>query len=234
MSDGDGTPERRSGGRDRERDPEERRATRTPGPTREGDSLADVVEMLLDKGIVINADIAVSVGETELLGVHIRAAIASFETAAEYGLQFPDGTDMRRVEAASGRTEMHSKGGSPLAIGSPGTPAGGPSPKNPVEDDEREDESEEDEGEGDDGESGATDSGTDADGGPAGEARDDAGPAGGDSGTGEAVENAGGAEDDSDGDGNGDGGGDGAGASTDEEGEREREGPSSEVGDDES
>ena len=76
------------------------------GPTRTSDSLADVVEMLLDKGVVVNADIVVSVGDTELLGVQLRAAIASFETAAEYGLEFPEGTDMRRVEAASGRSEL--------------------------------------------------------------------------------------------------------------------------------
>lgn len=62
--------------------------------------------MLLDKGIVINADIAVSIGDTQLLGVQIRAAIASFETAAKYGLEFPEGTDMRRVAAAAGEPEL--------------------------------------------------------------------------------------------------------------------------------
>ncbi|WP_433627182.1 gas vesicle protein GvpJ [Halomicrococcus sp. NG-SE-24] len=74
-----------------------------PGPTRSQADLAEMLEMLLDKGVVINADIAVTVGETELLGVKLRAAIASFETAAEYGLEFPEGTDMERVEAASDR-----------------------------------------------------------------------------------------------------------------------------------
>ncbi|SFC48880.1 Gas vesicle protein [Halobiforma haloterrestris] len=69
-------------------------------PSRQKTDLAEVVEMLLDKGIVINADIAVSIGDTQLLGVQLRAAIASFETAAEYGLEFPEGTDMRRVAAA--------------------------------------------------------------------------------------------------------------------------------------
>ena len=62
--------------------------------------------MLLDKGVVINADIAVSVGDTELLAIQIRAALASFETAAEYGLEFPDGTDMQRVAEASGRSSV--------------------------------------------------------------------------------------------------------------------------------
>ncbi|XVH31164.1 gas vesicle protein GvpJ [Haloferacaceae archaeon DSL9] len=71
------------------------------GAVRRSDSLADVVEMLLDKGIVINADIVVTIGDTQLLGIHLRAAIASFETAAAYGLAFPEGTDMERVNAVA-------------------------------------------------------------------------------------------------------------------------------------
>jgi hypothetical protein len=56
-------------------------------------NLADVVERILDKGLVINADIAVSVAGTELLGIKIRATLASFETAARFGLEFPSGTN---------------------------------------------------------------------------------------------------------------------------------------------
>jgi len=61
---------------------------------RGGDTLADVVERILDKGLVINADIVVSVAGTELLGIKIRAYLASFETAAKYGLEFPSGTNL--------------------------------------------------------------------------------------------------------------------------------------------
>ncbi|QLK26305.1 gas vesicle protein [Natrinema zhouii] len=75
-------------------------------PSRQKADLAEVVEMLLDKGIVINADIAVSIGDTQLLGVQVRAAIASFETAAKYGLEFPEGTDMRRVAEAVDDPEL--------------------------------------------------------------------------------------------------------------------------------
>lgn len=57
------------------------------------DSLLDVVDRILDKGLVINADITVSVVGIELLGIRIRAAIASFETAARFGLGFPTGTN---------------------------------------------------------------------------------------------------------------------------------------------
>ncbi|MGA9402942.1 gas vesicle protein GvpJ [Haladaptatus sp.] len=76
------------------------------GPTRSQSDLAEMLELLLDKGVVINADIVVTVGETELLGVKLRAAIASFETAAQYGLEFPEGTDMKRVEEAAGVEEL--------------------------------------------------------------------------------------------------------------------------------
>lgn len=54
-----------------------------------GTSLFDVIDRILDKGVVINADISVSLVGVELLGIKIRATIASFETAAKYGLQFP-------------------------------------------------------------------------------------------------------------------------------------------------
>ncbi|WP_442908743.1 gas vesicle protein GvpJ [Halodesulfurarchaeum sp.] len=69
-----------------------------PKPTRTQGDLAELVETLLDKGVVINADIVVTVGDTELLGVQLRAALASFETAAKYGLEFPAGTNMKRVQ----------------------------------------------------------------------------------------------------------------------------------------
>ncbi len=62
--------------------------------TREGPStLIEVIERILDKGIVINADITVSVAGVELLGIRARIAIASFETAAKCGLEFPSGTN---------------------------------------------------------------------------------------------------------------------------------------------
>lgn len=73
-----------------------------PKPTRSQGDLAELLETLLDKGVVINADIAVTVGDTELLGIKLRAALASFETAAAYGLEFPSGTDMDRVHDQAG------------------------------------------------------------------------------------------------------------------------------------
>ncbi|SNR69970.1 gas vesicle protein GvpJ [Halorubrum vacuolatum] len=84
-----------------------------PKPTRAQGDLAETLELLLDKGVVVNADIAVSVGDTELLGIELRAAIASFETAAEYGLEFPTGTDMERVQSKADHSSENSVQPSP-------------------------------------------------------------------------------------------------------------------------
>jgi len=70
------------------------------------DSLGDIIDRLLDKGLVINADITVSLAGVELLGIKIRAALASLETAARYGLQLPSGTNYETAawkEAAAGK-----------------------------------------------------------------------------------------------------------------------------------
>jgi ssDNA-binding Zn-finger/Zn-ribbon topoisomerase 1 len=60
-------------------------------------TLVDVIDRVLDKGLVINADICVSVAGVELLGIKVRAALASFETAAKYGLEFPSGTNYEKA-----------------------------------------------------------------------------------------------------------------------------------------
>ena len=63
-------------------------------PERESSGLAGAIDRILDKGLVVNADIQVDVSGVELLGIKIRAALASFETAARYGLAFPTGTNL--------------------------------------------------------------------------------------------------------------------------------------------
>ncbi|PSB27163.1 gas vesicle protein [Stenomitos frigidus] len=53
-----------------------------------GSSLADVLERVLDKGIVIAGDISVSVATTELLNIRIRLLIASVDKAKEMGINW--------------------------------------------------------------------------------------------------------------------------------------------------
>ena len=55
---------------------------------RGGDTLADVLERVLDKGVVIVGDIGVSILDIELLTLKIRLLIASAETAREMGIDW--------------------------------------------------------------------------------------------------------------------------------------------------
>jgi Gas vesicle protein len=54
----------------------------------QGSSLADVLERVLDKGIVIAGDISVSVADTELLNIRIRLLISSVDKAREIGINW--------------------------------------------------------------------------------------------------------------------------------------------------
>jgi hypothetical protein len=54
----------------------------------QGSTLADVLERVLDKGIVIAGDISVSVGSTELLSIRIRLLISSVDKAKEMGINW--------------------------------------------------------------------------------------------------------------------------------------------------
>lgn len=53
-----------------------------------GTTLVDVLERVLDKGIVIAGDISVSVGSTELLSIRIRLLVASVDKAREIGINW--------------------------------------------------------------------------------------------------------------------------------------------------
>ena len=68
-------------------------------------TLVDVIDRILDKGLVINADITISLVGVELLGIKIRAALASFETAAKYGLEFPSWTNVQAIKSEQSATE---------------------------------------------------------------------------------------------------------------------------------
>lgn len=49
-------------------------------------TLVDLLDRILDKGLVINADLIVSVAGIPLLGVNLRAALAGMETMLKYGV----------------------------------------------------------------------------------------------------------------------------------------------------
>ena len=51
-------------------------------------NLADILERVLDKGIVIAGDITISLVEVELLNIKVRLLIASVDKAMEMGINW--------------------------------------------------------------------------------------------------------------------------------------------------
>ena len=54
----------------------------------QGSSLADILERVLDKGIVIAGDISISLVDVELLTIKVRLVVASVDRAMEMGINW--------------------------------------------------------------------------------------------------------------------------------------------------
>jgi len=52
-------------------------------------TVIDLLDRILDKGVVINGDITISIVGVDLLSLKINLVIASLETAKRYGLKLP-------------------------------------------------------------------------------------------------------------------------------------------------
>ncbi len=98
------------------------RARAWSGP--HSDSLADVLERVLDKGIVIVGDVVVSVLDVELLTLKLRLFIASADTAREMGLDWWTADPFFNSKARSLREENEELRGRLAALEAGGrTPA---------------------------------------------------------------------------------------------------------------
>jgi hypothetical protein len=64
------------------------RASRSPDSRPESANLADILERVLDKGIVIVGDIRVNLLDIELLTIKIRLLVASVDKARELGIDW--------------------------------------------------------------------------------------------------------------------------------------------------
>ncbi len=49
-------------------------------------TLSDLLDRVLDKGIILDADLVISLADVPLIGVNLRAAVAGMETMVKYGL----------------------------------------------------------------------------------------------------------------------------------------------------
>jgi hypothetical protein len=57
-------------------------------PSRTGTGLVDILDRVLDKGLVVAGDIRVSLAEVELLTIRIRLMVCSIDKAQQIGLDW--------------------------------------------------------------------------------------------------------------------------------------------------
>ena len=85
-----------------------------PGRPESTASLADILERVLDKGIVIAGDIQINLLDIELLTIKLRLLVASVDKAREMGINWWEGDptlqrvgdDQERVENGGGVKEL--------------------------------------------------------------------------------------------------------------------------------
>jgi hypothetical protein len=73
--------------------------SRPPMERRPSDSLADILERVLDKGIVIAGDIQINLLDIELLTIKLRLIVASVDKAREIGINWWETDPMLNAES---------------------------------------------------------------------------------------------------------------------------------------
>lgn len=78
-----------------------------------GSSLIDVLDRVLDKGLVVAGDIKISVADVELLTIRLRLLVCSLDKAQEIGLDwwrydsyFSPGGQVRQLETRELRRQI--------------------------------------------------------------------------------------------------------------------------------
>ncbi|MGD6818889.1 gas vesicle protein GvpJ [Metabacillus sp. 84] len=68
-------------------------------------SIVDVLEKVLDKGVVIAGDIKIGLADVELLTIKIRLIVASVDKAKEIGMDWWENDPYLSSKAAAGNSE---------------------------------------------------------------------------------------------------------------------------------
>lgn len=76
-----------------------------PGRPTEPGNLADILERVLDKGIVIAGDIQINLLDIELLTIKLRLLIASVDRAREMGINWWEGDSSLQSLDSGGSSE---------------------------------------------------------------------------------------------------------------------------------
>ncbi len=75
------------------------------GQSLQSSSLVEVLERILDKGVVIAGDISISLAEVELLKIKIRLVVASVDKAKEIGIDWWERDSMLSSKAIKSEPE---------------------------------------------------------------------------------------------------------------------------------
>ncbi|MHC3438768.1 gas vesicle protein GvpM [Natrialbaceae archaeon A-gly3] len=80
-------------------------------PTKDEDAIVDVLDVILRDGVIVRADVIVSVADVPLVGVKLTAVVAGMETMTEYGLfeQWDTDRRARAVERRQYGSERHER-----------------------------------------------------------------------------------------------------------------------------
>ncbi len=73
-----------------------------------GETLADIIDRILDKGVVVAGDISISLVGVELLNIRLRLLIASIDKAKELGINWWENSPHLSAEAAITQKENQS------------------------------------------------------------------------------------------------------------------------------
>jgi hypothetical protein len=84
-----------------------RRTSGLPERAASQDSLADILERVLDKGIVIAGDIQINLLDIELLTIKLRLVVASVDKAKEMGIDWWETDPMLNAESRRLADENH-------------------------------------------------------------------------------------------------------------------------------
>lgn len=79
-------------------------------------NLADILERVLDKGIVIAGDISVSLVDVELLTIRIRLLVASVDKAKEMGIDWWENDPMLSSRARDREIESRDADSDPESL----------------------------------------------------------------------------------------------------------------------
>ncbi|HYH03225.1 MAG TPA: gas vesicle protein [Bacillota bacterium] len=65
-------------------------------PVREYSALVDLLDRALQKGLLVSADVIITVADIPLIGLNLRLAVANIETMLDYGMM-TDWSEMHKA-----------------------------------------------------------------------------------------------------------------------------------------